>query len=308
MNKKTDSKIQIWGWDKKPRTMRRYLKRGDIFCFRYDDSRYCFGRIIERDEKSYCIVEIFDYVSDTPEISVEQIEKAKRLISPDTIDDYCLFDRKMDGEWRIIGHHEDYRAVDYDNIYLTFGIENDWKKKDLYGNITKIPPEERHKYILHRCNTDYYVKEILKPILGEPNEEKDLKQKDVNVAIKEERGMDDRVRLQELDDCISVSFDAGDEKIMAIGAKMQERCEAAYMNGYNWEAFLNAYLEQNAPDILEELDSDPEAEMYSVYINDTGDAGKVVAEKLKKILDDLFNNEDDIYSFLEQYGDEIEWD
>ena len=120
--------------------------------------------------------------------------------------------------------------------------------------------------------------------------------------------MDDRVRLQELDDCIAVSFDAGDEKIMAIGARMQEMCESAYMNGYNWEAFLNAYLEQNAPDILEELDSDPEAEMYSVYINDTGDTGKAAAEKFKKILDDLFNNENDIYSFLEQYGDEIEWD
>ncbi|MCR4690644.1 MAG: immunity 51 family protein [Lachnospiraceae bacterium] len=120
--------------------------------------------------------------------------------------------------------------------------------------------------------------------------------------------MEDRVRLQELDDCIALSFDAGDEKIMAIGSKMQEMCEAAYMNGYNWEAFINAYLEQNAPDILEELDSDPEAEMYSVYINDTGDAGKAVAEKLKKMLDELFDNEDEIYAFLEQNSDDIEWD
>ncbi len=120
--------------------------------------------------------------------------------------------------------------------------------------------------------------------------------------------MADLVRLQELDDYIAVSFDAGDEKIMAIGTKMQEMCEAAYMNGYNWEAFINAYLEQNAPDILEELDSDPEAEIYSVYINDIGDAGKAAAERLKKILDDLFDNEDEIYGFLEQYADEIEWD
>ncbi len=302
MGKKTESKIQIWGWDKKPRTMRRYLKRGDIFCFRYDDSRYCFGRIIERDETSFCIIEIFDYVSDKPEISAEQIEKAKRLISPDTIDSYCLFDKKMDGEWRIIGHHKDYRAVDYDDIYLTFGIGNDWKKKDLYGNITKIPPEERHKYILHRCNTDYYVKERLIPYLGEPE------QKDMNAAIMEDIRMEGHIRLQELDDCISVSFDAGNEIIVAIGAKMQEMCESAYMNGYNWDAFINAYLEQNAPEILEEIDSDPEAEMYSVNINDTGDAGKAVAERLKKILENLFDNEDEIFSFLDQNGDEIEWD
>ncbi len=120
--------------------------------------------------------------------------------------------------------------------------------------------------------------------------------------------MADRVRLQELDNCIVVSFDAGDEKIMAIGAKMQEMCEAAYMNGYNWEAFLNAYLEQNSPEVLEALDSDPEAEMYSVYINDTGDEGKALAEKLKKILEDLFDNEDEIYGFLKEYADDIEWD
>ena len=294
MSKKSDSKIQIWGWDKKPRTMRRYLKRGDIFCFRYDDSRYCFGRIIERDETSFCIIEIFDYVSEKPEISVEQVENAKRLITPDTVDDYCLFDRKMDGEWRIIGHYEDYRADDYDDIYLTFGIGNDWKKKDLYGNITKIPPEERHKYILHSCNTEYHIKNRLKPYLGEPHGDNGLEQKDINSNAEKESRMNDRVRLQEMDDCIAVSFDAGDDKIMAIGTKMQEMYEAAYMNGYNWEAFLNAYLEQNAPDILEELDSDPEAEIYSVYINDTGDAGKAAAERLKKILDDLFDNEDEI--------------
>ena len=224
MCKKSNCKIQIWGWDKKPRTMRRYLKRGDIFCFRYDDSRYCFGRIIERDETSFCIIEIFDYVSEKPEISVEQVENAKRLISPDTVDDYCLFDRKTDGEWRIIGHQEDYRAADYDDIYLTFGIGNDWKKKDLYGNITKILPDDRHKYILHSCNDDYYVKERLLPYLGEP------KQKDMNTATMGEIRMEDRVRVQELDDCIAVSFDAGDEKIMAIGTKMQEMCEAFLKN------------------------------------------------------------------------------
>ena len=27
--------IKLWNWDKKPRTMQRYLKRGDIFCFVY---------------------------------------------------------------------------------------------------------------------------------------------------------------------------------------------------------------------------------------------------------------------------------
>ena len=37
---------------------------------------------------------------------------------------------------------------------------------------------------------------------------------------------------------------------------MNEINEEAYMNGYNWDAFFNYYLEENAPDILESLESD----------------------------------------------------
>ena len=40
--------IKLWSWEKKPRTMLRYLKIGDIFCFRYDDHTYRFGRIMAR--------------------------------------------------------------------------------------------------------------------------------------------------------------------------------------------------------------------------------------------------------------------
>ena len=39
--------IKLWDWEKKPSTQMRYLKRGDIFCFVYDEHSYCFGRIIE---------------------------------------------------------------------------------------------------------------------------------------------------------------------------------------------------------------------------------------------------------------------
>lgn len=114
--------IKLWGWDKKPRTMDRYIKRGEIFCFRYDDTRYCFGRIIERLPKRGDVVEIFDHISNDPFIDEDTIEKAQRIIPPIFIDPYGLFDRKSEGEWRIIGHQEDYKAFDYDNLYLTFGL------------------------------------------------------------------------------------------------------------------------------------------------------------------------------------------
>ena len=37
------------------------------------------------------------------------------------------------------------------------------------------------------------------------------------------------------------------EKTLAIGEQMNEINEEAYMNGYNWDAFFNYYLEENAP-------------------------------------------------------------
>ncbi|MBP5654349.1 MAG: hypothetical protein J6X33_02425 [Clostridiales bacterium] len=110
------------------------------------------------------------------------------------------------------------------------------------------------------------------------------------------------------EDFISVSFDAGDEDIMSIGSRMNEICEEAYMNGYNWDAFFNCYLDQNAPEILEVIESDPEAEMYSVFIEEVTDESAAIARKLGQLIDDLFNNEDLIYRFLRDNAEEIEWD
>ncbi|MDE5863959.1 MAG: immunity 51 family protein [Lachnospiraceae bacterium] len=33
----------------------------------------------------------------------------------------------------------------------------------------------------------------------------------------------------------------------------------------SWEAFFNYYLEKEAPELLEDLDTDPEAGMYAAY-------------------------------------------
>ncbi len=117
---KTMQKIRIWGWDKKVRTMLRFIKPGDIFCFKFNNKSYCFGRIIVKVTTGH-LVEI--------------------------LDSYGLFDRKAEGEWRVIGHQEDYKAHDFDDIFLTFGIGDDWTRRDLYGNVTKITTEEHFKYI-----------------------------------------------------------------------------------------------------------------------------------------------------------------
>lgn len=152
--------IKIWNWEKKERTMIRFIKNGNIFCFKLDDKGYCFGRIIAKTDLGH-LAEIFDYISDRPIIDADNVEKASRLVEPIVLDSYILFDRKMVGDWRIVGYQEDYMAPDYGDIYLTFGDDKDRKKVDLYGNVTKINAEEHLKYIILSPRADYWVKRLI---------------------------------------------------------------------------------------------------------------------------------------------------
>ena len=68
------------------------------------------------------------------------------------------------------------------------------------------------------------------------------------------------------------------------------------MNGYNWDAFFNYYLAENAPDILENMESDPEAGSYVAYFEDTEEN----EQKAKRFAG--------IYKILQEKGAEIEWD
>ena len=58
------------------------------------------------------------------------------------------------------------------------------------------------------------------------------------------------VNMNVYEDYISISFDVGTPEIMSLGEKMNEICDQAYMNGYNWDAFLNSYIEENKPELL----------------------------------------------------------
>ncbi len=132
--------IKIWGWEKKPRTMLRFLKNGDIFCFKYDDHTYRFGRIMAH--VIFHIVEIFDYASDQPVITEEDILSAGRLlVTP--LDTYSLFDRKSEGEWRIIGRQEDYTPPeDAAEFWFSWGDCSNGRKSNVFDQTAPISKEE----------------------------------------------------------------------------------------------------------------------------------------------------------------------
>lgn len=103
----------------------------------------------------------------------------------------------------------------------------------------------------------------------------------------------------------SIYFNVENDKVIAIGEKMETINEQGYMNGYNWEAFINHYLRIKSPEMLDEIDTDSEAGTY-VARYDEAESDK--ADKLMGIINGLINEPDEIYSFLKENGDGVEWD
>lgn len=159
------SDFKFWSWDKKPRTMLRFVKPGDLFCFKLDDGNYCFGRVMSKIMSGH-VVEIFNFISKKPEITESDIAQSERAIPPVIIDTYSLFDRKTEGEWRITGHQNNYKPTNIDDVFFIYGIPVPGigllKKADINGNkVGEISEEEAKKYQWLSPNGDYDIKSLL---------------------------------------------------------------------------------------------------------------------------------------------------
>lgn len=119
--------------------------------------------------------------------------------------------------------------------------------------------------------------------------------------------MENYIKIFKYDDDISVCFFIDHKDIMAIGEKMEAINENAYMNGYNWEAFFRCYLEKKAPELLKNYDTDSEACTF-VAIYPATSFGQKQAKILKELIESLVKNEEILYQFVCDYGNEIEWD
>ena len=117
----------------------------------------------------------------------------------------------------------------------------------------------------------------------------------------------DSVKVFSSDDYAEACLYVSNQKVLGIGDKMNEIDEYAYMNGYNWEAFLNCYFAKKEPALLEGMKTDPEAEMYVAYYDFTPE-NEQKAKRVGDIIVSLIENEEELYQFLRDNGDEIEWD
>ena len=106
---------------------------------------------------------------------------------------------------------------------------------------------------------------------------------------------------------VGVEFDVTADKPFAVGEKMTEIDENAYMNGYNWEAFFNLYLAEKAPELLEDLETDTEGSTY-IALYPLSDENEKKAERFAKLIETLVEEETELLQFLRERGGEIEWD
>ena len=106
---------------------------------------------------------------------------------------------------------------------------------------------------------------------------------------------------------ISVCFYIEHDKPFDIGEELNKINEAAYMNGYNWEAFFNYYLLKYAPEIAVGMGTDPEAGMY-VALYDLTPENEDRAKKFESIIHSLVENPEELYRIVREESEEIRWD
>ncbi len=106
---------------------------------------------------------------------------------------------------------------------------------------------------------------------------------------------------------VSVRFYVSQDPVDAIGKKIHEINDQVVMTGHNWEAFFNYYLDTYHPEVSAGMGSDPDNKNYVAYYKLTPENEKK-AEKLAQIIEDLVENESEIYEIVKTNGDEIDWD
>lgn len=119
--------------------------------------------------------------------------------------------------------------------------------------------------------------------------------------------MKEYLNISKYDDCIDLAFYIDMEKVMAVGEKLEDINEYAYMNGENWGILLDFYIERNAPELTGTFESDVEAGMYAASFENSPE-GEKAAQSMADIIISLIEDENKLIDFVSEFGEEIEWD
>ncbi len=106
---------------------------------------------------------------------------------------------------------------------------------------------------------------------------------------------------------VTIILDVGIPEVLELGEKINQINSEAYMNGYNWEALVNFYLEEHSPELLDDLDFDSEAGTFVAFY-DRSKENEAKAEKIKEIFNRLIEDEDELLEIIRESGEDIDWD
>lgn len=106
---------------------------------------------------------------------------------------------------------------------------------------------------------------------------------------------------------VTVYFEIESDIPFAIGEKMEQINDNAYMNGYAWDGLLRYVMSKRCPELLNTIQTDCEAGTYVAYFPENK-SGIENAKKLGNLIISLIENEEELYNIVREHGDEIEWD
>ena len=146
--------IRLWGWDKKPRTMLRYIKVGDIVCFEINSSgdKFGYGQIIAELSTGRAFRTFNIIHSDPMDITIDEIENSNQFGKTFVLDAYGTLDDKkliQNGEWRIIGRQENFELTEdeINNVFFEYGNKGMKQKKNLLNQNVSISDAEAENYV-----------------------------------------------------------------------------------------------------------------------------------------------------------------
>jgi hypothetical protein len=120
---------------------------------------------------------------------------------------------------------------------------------------------------------------------------------------------DESIKLLEMPEHNSISVCVYNEQdgLLSLGEKINAHFEDAYMNGYNWDALIRFYMASIDPNLMEEVETDPEAGMFSAYMSYSPE-NLVKMKRFKSHILTMLADEASLMEFIKEHYSEIEWD
>ncbi|MCR9198572.1 MAG: immunity 51 family protein [Planctomycetaceae bacterium] len=120
---------------------------------------------------------------------------------------------------------------------------------------------------------------------------------------------DDSIKLIEMPehDSISVCVYNEHDGLFALGERINARHEQAYMNGYNWDALIRFYVGRKDAALMENVETDPEAGMFSAYMSHSSE-NLTAMKQFEAYVREMVSNDERLIASVDAHVAEIEWD